>query len=183
MKSKSLQKLIEEWIAFCDQDTNADLSDFAVWLLNKEGSLLEDSELLKFKLFELTRIIELKSKRILSKPGDLQAFKVLSIIERKKNPVKLEVVKDSLLETSTGFYIIKDLFKKGLVKESMDPKDRRVVRIKLTTEGKTFVATKRKELQKVAVLEGLTSQSDKKLFAKLLSTIHLTQKNLYSNSL
>jgi hypothetical protein len=181
MNSELLVRLIQEWSAFNGMQSGKNLGEFAAWLLEKEThsqEVSEENEEIKFKLIELSRIVELATKKIFEgEQTDLQAFRILSIVEKLRNPRKQDVVINSLLETSTGFYVIKFLVGKKLLNELADPKDKRSIQVSLSQAGKTYLQNKRKELQKVLILKGLQSASDKKTFVKILNTIHLIHKN------
>lgn len=63
-------------------------------------------------------------------------FGVLKFIEQARQPTKNAVAESMVMEPSTCFEILKRLQKKGLIKESPDPHDKRAKRVSLTDQGK-----------------------------------------------
>jgi DNA-binding MarR family transcriptional regulator len=180
MNTNSLARLIDVWNTYSSKNTSDSLEDFAAWLLAKELDARDaggETDELKFKLIELTRILELQARRVFEGDAlDLETLRILSIVEKLKNPKKQDVVISSLMETSTGFYILKLLVKRKLLKQEVDQNDKRSFLISLTAYGKIFLNNKRKALQKVLLLQGVSSISEKKVFTKTLNAIHAFHK-------
>ncbi len=178
MNSESLSHLINQWVLFTTDSRGQDgsLKDFALWLLSVEGDLIEkwaDEEDFKFKILDLSRFLEIQAKILFDGDGgDLQIMRILSIIEKLKNPIKKEVVDSSLLETSTGFYFLKLIAKKGLIREITNSKDRRAFTVVLTAKGKNFLHQKRKDLKKISLFKVIEPGLDRKAFFKALNVLH-----------
>ncbi|MCU0322600.1 MAG: MarR family winged helix-turn-helix transcriptional regulator [Chitinophagaceae bacterium] len=179
MNVNSITSLIREWAAFSDAHPGQTLSQFAVWLLtkNQNGQDYNEGDDIKFKFIELSIILETQAKLILEDASDFQAIRILSILEKEKKARKLDVVLTSLLETSTGFYVLKTLNKRGMIKELPNSSDKRSTVVTLTSYGKKYLTTKRKELQKILLLDGVQSEADRRAFVKTLNQIHTFQKN------
>ncbi len=71
--------------------------------------------------------------------GSMDEFKVLSLIDRMKNPNKSMLSQTSLMEFTTINDMLKRMEKRGWIVLTKDEKDKRLSRVMLTENGKTFV--------------------------------------------
>lgn len=181
MNAKTLAELIGQWDLFCSNQSGNSLHDFAIWLLanNYKGDAQgEKEDDLKFKLLELSRLLEIQAKVLFNgDASELQLVRVLSIINKHKQSIKQAIVHESLLEPSTGFYVIKVLVEKGMVKEVRDKKDKRALMVVLTPKGKTYLQLKQRDLKKLTVLPVMSAFAEKSSFIKILNLAHKYHKD------
>lgn len=181
MNTKTLAELIDQWDLYCTNQKGESLHDFAIWLLNndyKEDDEIETEEDLKFKLLELSRFLEIQAKFLFKgDASELQLVRVLSIIEKHKHTIKQSIVQESLLEPSTGFYIIKLLADRGMVKEEKYKKDKRAITVTVTAKGRAYLQSKQKDLKKLTLLPAIRAFSEKKSFIKVLNLAHKYNKD------
>lgn len=179
MNSTQLAQLIEEWTRYTSEQKNCSIHDFAAWLLTQQMQSRNkaDGEEVKLKLLELSRILEIQTKKAFGGNGnELQILQMLTAIDQLGTPHKLDAISASLMEISTGFALIKKLVKKKLVAQRTDNEDGRAYIIYLTTEGKSVLAEKKKKLKKVMLFSGVSSTSDQEKFTRIINTLHKVHK-------
>jgi DNA-binding MarR family transcriptional regulator len=123
---------------------------------------------------KFSKFYEIYSNKALEGTGvrQIEEFAILAIIFNKKNPIKSEVIYDSLLELSSGTNMLIRLIKKGLVIEKADEEDKRVKRLSLTRDGEQVL---RKAMQQVLLVESMMvsnlTEEDKQLCIQLLTPV------------
>lgn len=106
------------------------------------------------------------------KPYDIspQQYNVLRILKGAKEPLKVQTIKERMIERSPNATRLMDkLCAKGLIAREHCPDDRRVVHISITNKGLDLINKISKEL-KEDLLENLTEDEAKQL-SELLDKI------------
>jgi DNA-binding MarR family transcriptional regulator len=112
----------------------------------------------------LLRFTHLWSKKALKNLpiSSTEEFGLLKTVELMGSARKTDLVKFTLLETTTCFEMIKRMVRSGFLREEVDPDDKRSRRVSLTQEGKKL--SKRSDVEV------------KKLSHLLIGNIHKKQK-------
>ena len=102
----------------------------------------------------------------------LVQIKILAFVLEKKNPTMNEVAKSLLITAPSATSAITSLVKSGQLKRINDSKDRRIVRLNITSKGEKSFAKCRNNAVKIIekMLEKL-DQKEKKAFADTLRKI------------
>jgi DNA-binding MarR family transcriptional regulator len=148
MKPDHLAELTSIWIQFHEETGGGDVQSFEAWLLNRrkaaaeaepEGALRGEIGFALGTLFRFVTIWEKKAFADLPVRG-LMEFGALATVEEQGFPTKSEVIKELLVEQSTGFEVLKKLVREGFLAEVTDSDDLRSVRLKMTPAGRRVLA-------------------------------------------
>lgn len=181
-----LQNLLKHWETFKNQG-GSDLGQFGDFLSNREkkptssdlvmGAYPKEAPLepmIGYLWARMLRYTSFLTKKALEDTPikSLDEFGVMITVKEFKDPKKSEVVKESLLETTTCFEIIKRLVKIGLIKEVADESDQRVRRTMLTDEGTiAFEKIQKKVFLLSQILVGHSSTEDKVTLTRILKSL------------
>lgn len=160
--------LIEKWKAFKKMAPEGNLTGFGQWLCGqeapKEENRLGESErfivqrskrmkernttpdltnraIIGSLLGRLTHFVKNYTKLPFQELGlgSMEEFKILSLIDRMKNPNKSMLSHAALMEFTTINDMLKRFEKKGWIRQEQDETDKRASRIRLTQQGATFL--------------------------------------------
>lgn len=159
-------ELIKKWESFKKSSPDGSISDFGRWLSNEvmltghssetqnfivdTAASMEDPALMPnlsnramagAMLGRLTQFVRNYTKIPFQRVGlgSMDEFKILSLIDRMKNPNKSMLSHASLMEFTTINDMLKRLEKKGWIKQAKDERDRRQSRVMLTENGQLFI--------------------------------------------
>ena len=174
--SKEVEKVIEllaHWKEFAEAEDGS-LKEFGRWLQDKEKTTaineaevtdvsfrdryihsqvpLEDQIVLHWG--RLLRFTHLWSKKALKNLpiSSIEEFGLLKTIELMGSARKTDLVKYTLLETTTCFEMIKRMVRSGFLQEEVDPDDKRSRRVSLTQKGKKLSESSDVEVKKLSRL-------------------------------
>ena len=187
---KIIQELIENFDVYHQKASAHDLNlkNFARWLYEKEV-LVQDPESaavdemhlngeLAYMISAMYKRFKSYSKKALAGSELISAdeFSFLVHISFAGSFRKLEIIKLHLLETPSGFEIIKRLLSKSLIEEFDDPDDKRAKRVKLTKKGEKEIENVSQNMNEVFQLMGgnlsLEEKIQLKTFLYALNTWH-----------
>jgi DNA-binding MarR family transcriptional regulator len=153
----SIIPLISSWEKYIDTHPDGDIQDFARWIqvspvpppdpLTHAGQTLSYSTNLDAAAYSTLLVNRLHhinaffAKPIIRKLGftnDME-FGVLVQVYLMDRPNKKELCRELLIENSTGVEITRRLTKKGLLRETIDPDDRRAARLSVTEKGEDLL--------------------------------------------
>ena len=115
------------------------------------------------------------SKRVLkdSKLYSLDDFGVIASLFPHHSFRKVDVLKQTIMEKSSGNEVLKRLLKEGLIQESENPEDKRSKLLSLTDEGRTAFIQLQAGMSKLSAhVTGNLSSDEKTLLLKMLSKLH-----------
>lgn len=165
--------IIKSWKQFKENSNSFELNDFANWLLKSEPEIKLHGEHEDFildvvdKMDEKDMLPDLANRAIIGHLlarmnlfvknyaktpfqeigfSNLEEFRILQIIDRKKNINKSQLSNESLMEFSTVVDILKRLIKQGLVIQLQDEKDKRSSLLQVTPKGIEHLNTSYKTL-------------------------------------
>lgn len=147
MKPEHLRNLIQEWMEFTAIQPEGDVTAFSRWVLQKQQEappVRQEPirESIGFQLGQLIRFVNIWEKKAfadLPLRGFME-FGALATVAQAGFPRKSDVVKELLVEPSTGFEVLKKLVREGFLSEIDDSGDHRTVRLKLSPLGRRVLA-------------------------------------------
>lgn len=99
-------------------------------------------------------------------------FEVLSFVLENQSPTMKDISQYLNITPPSATTIIESMQKKGLIKRISEPKDRRSIKIILTTKGKDFLTkTHKAKFQVLKKLIAKLEDSEQKEFIRLLNKI------------
>lgn len=181
--------------------SNASLEDFRFWL-NKNAYERETPRNLTEK-FDLT-VYDLENeiakqvillgrysrnliKKALENHSGLanEDFTYLFRLMDYESLTKMQLIEKNAHEKQTGIEIIKRLVKNGVFAEKPDDRDKRSVRVSVTTKGKKLFEEAMNDITIVSkIMSGKLSTTEKETllsYLKTLNTFHHTIYNTYKN--
>lgn len=189
--------LIEQWETYLAGGEGGSLEHFALWLLkNRQQSrqaapALSDTELqtyfnqntaadgfgylsseAAYMIGRLYKFVRLYTKPVFQAAGlsSQDEFGILAHTDFSGECTKKSAIDDNLLDTTTGIDAIRRLVKKGLLKEKINPKDRRERLISITPAGKKVLSSIYQGLAGIQdVLADLSSEERQQLVGLLRS--------------
>lgn len=203
-ETEKILELLNYWQEYIGNHT-PELSGFAQWLLDHKGKetekkpqaedgdyhspskhyILEEYSLDdQITLFwgRLIRYTHLWSKKALQNLSihSIEEYGLLKSVELLKSARKSDLVKYSLLESTTCFEMIKRLVRTGFLKESVDTQDKRSRRVALTSQGKKTISEADVQMKQLsALLMGDLNEEQKTELLLLLRQLNLFHENLY----
>jgi len=181
-----LQNLLKHWESYKSKG-GSDLVSFGEYLSKKEKKATSSDQvvgnypsgaplepLIGYLWSRMLRYTSFLTKKALEDTPikTMDEFGVMITVKEYVNPKKSVVVKETLLETTTCFEIIKRLVKIGLLAEVADDIDQRARRIMLTTEGEmAFEQIRTKIFLLSQILVGNSTQEDKAHLLRILKNL------------
>ena len=99
-------------------------------------------------------------------------FHTLRFVKMQGRPLMQEVAGYLCVTPPAATLLIEGLAKEGLVRRSFDRKDRRIVRLVLTKEGRSFLARGiRARMQQIAKLFSVLTDAERAAFVAMLTKI------------
>jgi DNA-binding MarR family transcriptional regulator len=154
---RSYLELIEKWEIFLKTNPLGSLEAFGAYLVNN-GAEKSSNEVMtdyfkaisskygfqdldaksSFLFYRMQKFGHIQVKPIFDKLGinNIEEFAILSQIDVHKECSKKVVIKENLIEMSTGIDMIKRLVAKGYILQRINPKDKRETLIRLSEKGK-----------------------------------------------
>ena len=192
-----LRELIDYWIEFSKSHKNEGLSAFGKWLYNRTAQpkqsgnpdfsvdeIYSKKMQLGYLFGQLSNFTDLWGK-LAFKDLPIRSFEdygILKEVEYKKSPSKNELAGTLVNEKSTAFEIIKRLIRDGMLKEHIDPEDKRIRRVQLTDYGKKIAQQADQMAAKVSeLLVGHSTDEEIDLLLKIFSELETFHSNLHSN--
>ncbi|GAB3719835.1 MarR family winged helix-turn-helix transcriptional regulator [Spirosoma lituiforme] len=198
MAYASAVPVLTAWERFSEDHPQADLREFAGWLLHhldplRQAPPLPDSEpvlksgqrlseafgdedfLTSFFVGRLNRYAKSYAKPIMAEHGFASAdeFLFLSLIAQMNMPTKKEVCIANATEFTTGVDILRRLLRQELIQETPDERDGRAKRLSMTEKG---LGTVQQVYQQLAQLEGSVladlAEIDRKHFLQTLKYLN-----------
>lgn len=192
--NKTVQ-LVNEWAAYEQQHSNADLEDFCRYYLTVQRSKREvgpnfagggvpphpKSFLMKLIGFlcRASSVFYEKAFAHIPEIRQKEDFYLLNIILNKDESRKTEVIIAQMLGMTTGIDTLNRLLAAGLIQERPDPTDKRAKLLSITEQGREVLGRCYVAAQKVndAILYGL-SDEDIRLCIQLLREVEARQSAL-----
>lgn len=160
-KYDHIQKLIDYWSRFEDENKEIDIHSFGKWLIQKkELYKIEDdhkSNQLKIEstsvinqesrqeiilqMSKIARFIELVTKKIFEglPINNLIEFNFLYTANKSNAYNKKDIISKQMVEYSTGVDILNRLTRLNLIETSKDVIDKRNKKLRITSEGKKVI--------------------------------------------
>lgn len=112
----------------------------------------------------------------------IEEFGLIKTVELLREVRKSDLVKHTLMETTTCFEMIKRLVKAGYLEEEVDPDDRRSRKVSLTRKGKLLSEKSEPQIKMLSrLLIGNISQSQKLALLDVLQALDGFHTELYSS--
>lgn len=109
-------------------------------------------------------------------------IQALMFLKNKENLQMSEIAQQFGVRMSTATSLLNRLVAAHLVIRKKDPKDRRIVRIKLTKKGCSLIGKAiRERKKKIYTLLSYLPANDKKVLLRILQTIATKMKETYEN--
>lgn len=184
-KYSLLKELLPHLEDFEEMQPNGDLKLFSSWLNDKlkqrkkklhpttTGILESDISAHIGFLFRYAKIF---SKKALTKTPfqSLDDWSYCIALLHEENLPKMELIKKSIHEKTTGMEIIKRLVKKRLLREFVDEEDNRVKRVSLTASGRKSLERTFLPMQQMAQqICGNLTEDEKATLNRLMLKLHL----------
>lgn len=190
--NKTVQ-LINEWAEFDEQYPEASIEEFCRHYLIKkreaenrgkatEGPVPPQQENILLKLLgRISGIGQIYARSLLSDLPEIQleGFYYLVGIMHTGESRKTDIISRNLSEFSTGMDILNRLKKEGLIKERVDPEDRRAKLISITDKGRKVLFKCFRRMSKVGgILFDKVAEDDRKLCIQLLKNVEIKHSKL-----
>ncbi len=191
---EKLIHLINLWQDFEKEKTGTiELEEFAIWMLTKAttqkpvfANKLKNTNnipleaVINVLLLRSAKFIEQQMKPVFAEsPITFTDYRILACVDSRKNPRKIEVITEVMLETTTATAIMKNLIGEDLLSEAQDALDKRSKRLTITKKGQTVFFQKRLEV--IALLPGMfavLSLEEKQQLVDLLTSVDRFFANL-----
>lgn len=177
-------ELITHWENFKKNAGEESLADFAAWLWSQQTRRrltekeINEVEMIKFKIVEISRLVESSIKR----PLRFHDYRILTEVHKQRKPKKLDVISKLGIDSSTGFYLIKGLVRRKLLKQEKNPEDRRAFLVELTQKGQLTLEQARIEFSKSLPLEAIASDTKaREVFIRTLQKIYSLQQSTHKS--
>lgn len=147
--------------------------------IHHEYSLDDQLTLLWARLIRYTHLWSRKALQN-SHINTVEEYGLLKSVELLKKAKKSDLIKFSLLESTTCFEMIKRLEKAGYLAETVDPQDKRSRLVSLTTQGKKTIGDADLHMKKLSkLLMGDLKVEQKSDLLLLLRKLNIFHENLY----
>jgi DNA-binding MarR family transcriptional regulator len=185
--NKAVQ-LINEWAAFDEQYPEASIEEFCRHYLIKkreaenrqealDGPVPPQQENVLLKLLGRISVIgQVYARDLLSDIPEIQleGFYYLVNIMHQGESRKTEIINHQLSELSTGIDILNRLKDEDLIKERLDPSDRRAKLISITEKGRKILFQCFRRMSKVgSILFDEVAEDDRRLCIQLLKNVEI----------
>ncbi len=201
-ETEKILQLLSYWKEFTEKEP-ADLSAFGKWLQEQAESQDEKQATEGEKPFRdqyihdevsvedrlvllwgrLQRFTHLWSRKALKDMPlhSIEEFGLIKTVELLREVRKSDLVKHTLMETTTCFEMIKRLVKAGYLEEKVDPEDRRSRKVSLTKKGMLLSVESEPQIKMLSrLLIGNISQSQKLALLDVLQALDGFHSELYS---
>lgn len=192
-----MDKITDVYAAYLSQGGEPDPTGFGVWLIRQQPRLIAEAAILStpdsagvsshakvgILVGRLERFAHFLGKAVFKKMGlhNEDEFALLATLLYMGRTTKTSLLKQSLMEITTGSQMLKRLKEEGLILDRPNPDDGRSSFIELSAKGRRFILECFQEMEQ---LEEITSGLDKaevdmliKLLEKL-DHIHSTRTGL-----
>lgn len=202
-ETEKILQLLSYWKEFTEKESG-DLSAFGKWLevhandqqevithtteaatsfrdqyIHDEVSVEDRIVLLWGRLQRFTHLWSKKALKDLPLHS-IEEFGLIKTVELLREVRKSDLVKHTLMETSTCFEMIKRLVKAGYLEEKVDPKDRRSRKVSLTQKGRLLSEESEPQIKMLSrLLIGNINQSQKLALLDVLHTLDGFHSELY----
>jgi DNA-binding MarR family transcriptional regulator len=184
-----LVKLITHWTSFTGKHPEANVEDFCRYVLaqnsgedvpaqpsNEKRLVPMDLDSRFMRAVTRTAMSLWNYMKIALKDTSvktLENFTFLASLHVHGECRKSEIINYAMIEFSTGIEILNRMIKSGMIKERIDPQDKRGRLLSLTEEGKKnlYACFKRNSMAKEILLQDV-SEEDKKVCVLVLEPIH-----------
>lgn len=170
-KNVSYKPLIHKWEAFLETNQGYSLEDFARYILKQNETLEEesnrkgsDSREKNYEypyltaeagraIFRLYKFSKMYSKPIMMGVGlnSFDEFTILTTLLEKKEATKKLLIEENLIELTTGMDMLKRMLKQDLLKERINPQDKREKLVSMSENGQRVL---------FSILKGFQSMED-----------------------
>lgn len=157
---KAIEKL---WEIFEDQYPKGSLTDFGVWLIKNDvsGKVVEkqkvekkeiairervsgkmtDTDMIGIFITRLYRFLRMASKDLLARHdiASIDEFALLATLLVHPGMTKTELLKQNLMEITTGSEMLKRFVARKWLLEQRDKSDKRITRLSLSTKGQHII--------------------------------------------
>jgi len=191
---EKLIQLINLWQDFEKEKTGTiELEEFAIWMLTKAqtqkpvfANQLKNTNnipleaVINVLLLRSAKFIEQQMKPVFTEsPITYTDYRILACVDSRKNPRKIEVINEVMLETTTATAIMKNLIEEDLLSEAQDALDKRSKRLSLTKKGQILFY--QKKLEVIALLPSMFAVlplDEKQQLVNLLTNVDRFFSNL-----
>ncbi|MDF9796868.1 DNA-binding MarR family transcriptional regulator [Catalinimonas alkaloidigena] len=201
-ETEKILQLLNYWQAFTRQN-EGDIFSFAKWLTKiaeeQEQKVENDSsrdspsqkyihhtysidDQLTLLWGRLIRYTHLWSRKALQNLhiNSVEEYGLLKSVQLLKKARKSELIKFSLLESTTCFEMIKRLEKAGYLRETVDTLDKRSRLVSLTAKGKKTIVDADLQMKKLSnLLMGDLDEVQKHELLEMLRQLNVFHENLY----
>ena len=204
-ETEKILRLLTYWKEFSEKESG-DLAAFGKWLETHAGNQIgqpssepkdngsfrdqyihddvsvEDRIVLLWG--RLQRFTHLWSRKALKDLPlhSIEEFGLIKTVELLREVRKSDLVKHTLMETTTCFEMIKRLVRAGYLEEEVDPDDRRSRKVSLTSKGKLMSEKSEPQIKMLArLLIGNINQSQKLALLDVLQSLDGFHTELYSS--
>lgn len=198
----SYKPLIHKWEAFLETNQGDSLEDFAKYILDESESLQEEGTKRNFESFEkpfkypyLTAeagraIFRLyKFSRIYSRPimigvglNSFDEFSILTTLLTKKEATKKYLIEENLIELTTGMDMLKRMLQQDLLKQRVNPEDKREKLVSLSENGQKVLFTILKEFQSMEDVLGDLNKEEREQTIQYLERLDSYHSTLNQKS-
>ncbi len=104
-------------------------------------------------------------------------FQTLRYVKERGRPPIHEVAQFLCVTRPAASLLVDGLVREGLLRRSLDPKDRRTARLALTAQGKAFFARgMRERVKKIGQLFSILSKKERRALIAMLEKISQTER-------
>lgn len=186
MQGKKVVDLVNLFEAFHQETGRDDIKEFSVWLNRRMQTPeeqktigtdhVDDNRFIVWNIHRLSKYFRWYAKSFLNANGltSMDEYFFLVSINNRGTPAKNEVYKDTISELTTGTQMMKRLINIGMVKEMVDKKDKRIIRVELTAKGKKTRQNILEQSKKDLLLKAGNLSDDEK--TELISSLTYLEK-------
>ncbi len=134
---------------------------------------MENIELAAAAIFKITRSMreQIGKSKVLGSLSVVQ-IRTLAIIDEKKHPTMKEIADELCVTSPSATRVIERLVRTGELKREPDPKDRRIIRLCITTKGEKILQSGLREAgKKMKDIVTSLSAKEKKDFMELIKKV------------
>lgn len=197
-KRISYRPLIDKWEAFLETNQGQTVEDFARFVLQQKKGVEEESNHsidddgnITFNypylapeagqaIFRLYKFSKIYSRPIMQSVGlhSFDEFAVLTTLLTNKEMTKNQLIHQNLIELTTGMDMLKRMLKHKLIKERVNPEDKRARLVSLSEEGRKAVF---EILESFQTMEDILGDMNKKEREEIIG--YLDRLDAYHSSL
>lgn len=183
------------WKAFEKEYPNGSMTDFGVWLIRKDipaGDLVEtkkesstsiikqgapgrmnQSDMVGIFISRLYRFLRMASKDLLAKHevSSIDEFALLATLLVHPGMTKTELLKQNLMEITTGSEMLKRFVARKWLLEQRDKADKRVTRLSLSSKGQQVIFACMQTLENIEDILSPLKKTDRVTLYDLLDRL------------